>query len=109
MLMVVAPFWFGAGVRVTVRLPPLPPKTRLLSGMSNGLEERAERMRLPAGVWASLTVKAIGPRGVSSGVVLFVMAEMLGSVLVAALPKTVKVGVTRLLEAPLSFTVTAIT
>src|ERR1043166_587648 len=109
MVIVAAPFWLGAGVSVTVRLLPLPPNTILVGGIREGLEEPAERVRLPAGVWASFTVNTIGPMGVSSGVVLSAMVEMVGTVLVAALTKTVKVRVTRLLEAPLSFTVTAIT
>ena len=53
-------------------------------------------------------MKAIGPVGVFSVVVLFVSVEMVGEVLVEALTKTVKVAVTRLLEAPPSLTVSAI-
>ena len=33
-VMVAVPVWFGAGVTVTVRFPPLPPKTMFTSGTS---------------------------------------------------------------------------
>src|SRR5439155_26138249 len=60
-VIVAVPTWPLAGVTVTVRFPPLPPNTMFALGTSVGLEELAETVRLPAGVWASLTVKASGP------------------------------------------------
>ncbi len=53
---VAVPDWLLRGVRVTVRLEPLPPKTMLLLGSSVGLEEAPETSRLAAAVSASPTV-----------------------------------------------------
>src|SRR5205809_8002367 len=45
------------GVTVTVRLPPLPPKTRLPAGTRVGLAETPLTVRLAGGVSTSATVK----------------------------------------------------
>src|SRR5206468_3316162 len=56
-VMAVVPDRLAAGVRVTVRLPPLPPRTTPASGRSAWLEELRVTVRLAAGVSGSLTVK----------------------------------------------------
>ena len=66
MRMVEAPVWLAAGVTVTVRSAPEPPRTMLAPGTSASSEEVAARVRLPAAVSTSPTVKAIGPVEVSS-------------------------------------------
>src|SRR3954466_12496807 len=66
---VAVPFWLLAGVTVTVRLAPEPPKMMLPLGTRVGLEDVPLRARLPGAVWASPTVKARGPTGVSSLVI----------------------------------------
>ena len=53
-VIVAVPDWLAAGVTVTVRLAPLPPKTILLTGTKVGLEEAPLSVRLPVVVWASL-------------------------------------------------------
>src|SRR5438034_11110733 len=55
------PDWPAAGVSVTVRLPPLPPKVMLALGNSVGLLDAADNSKDPAAVSASLIVKLIGP------------------------------------------------
>src|SRR5947209_7532843 len=65
-VMAAVPDWLAAGVRVTVRLAPLPPNTMLPSGTRLVLEEVAATVSRLAGVLASPTVKAIGPATVSS-------------------------------------------
>jgi len=57
-VMSAAPFRPAAGVTVTVRLDPEPPKTICEFGTSVVSEELPETVRLPAGVSASATVKA---------------------------------------------------
>ena len=74
------PLWFAAGVTVTVRLAPEPPKATFADGTNAGLEEAAERSRLPAEVSASATVNETGPTAESSGVFWLLMAEMVGGV-----------------------------
>src|SRR3954466_9736890 len=54
----------AAGVMVTVRLAPLPPKTILLVGARVGLDDCAERRRLATGVSASPIVNGIAGVGV---------------------------------------------
>src|SRR5689334_18070422 len=49
-VMVALPLWFVAGVTVTVRLLPLPPKTMLFVGTRVVLEDALFRVKLPAGV-----------------------------------------------------------
>ena len=75
------PFWLAAGVTVSVRLPPDPPKVTFASGTSVGLEEPAVSSRLPAEVSASATVNETGPGVESSEVFWLLMAEMVGAVL----------------------------
>ena len=57
------------GVRVTVRLDPLPPKRIFALGTIFVFEELAVTTRLVVGVSASPTVKEIGPTAVSSAMV----------------------------------------
>ena len=45
------PFWSGAGVRVAVRLDPLPPKVIRERGRSAELEELLPRRRDDVGLW----------------------------------------------------------
>src|SRR2546426_11142619 len=58
---VAVPLCPAAGLTVTVRLDPDPPKTMLLVGTSVELDEDALICRLAAAVSASPTVKPIGP------------------------------------------------
>ena len=60
MVIVAVPFWLAMGVSETVQLDPLPPKTMFPLGTRSGLDERAVRIKLPAAVSTSPTVKAIG-------------------------------------------------
>src|ERR1017187_8152214 len=90
------PVWPAAGLTVTVRLLPLPPKTMLPSGTSAGLAEAAVNARLAAGVSRSPTVKAMGGTAVLRSVLVEEIEEILGAVLAA---KTVTVKLV-LLEAP---------
>src|SRR6266496_393659 len=60
-VIVAVPERSGSGVTVRVRLFPLPPRTRLLVGMSEGLDDATARERLLAGVSVSLIVKNRGP------------------------------------------------
>ena len=57
-VMVAVPFWLAAGVMVTVRLAPLPPKTMLALGTSAVFDDEPDTVRLPAAVCASPTVNA---------------------------------------------------
>src|SRR6266568_1565453 len=74
------PVWPAAGVRVTVRLLPLPPKTMLALGRRAVFEELPETVRLPAAVSRSATVKGIGPVGILTNVLVAAIAEMSGEV-----------------------------
>ena len=65
----VLPDIFVAGVTLTVRVMPLPPNVMLLIGTRLAFEDKAVRVKLPAGVSTSPIVKAIGPAGASSFVV----------------------------------------
>ena len=58
-VIVLAPDWPVAGVTVTVRFPPLPPKRMLFVGASTGLEEALERTRLATAVSTSLMLNGI--------------------------------------------------
>src|SRR5258706_12967757 len=60
------PDWLAAGTTVTVRLPPDPPNMMLAFGTSVGLDDEPLTTRASGGVSVSLTLKAIGPIGVSS-------------------------------------------
>ena len=48
-VIVAVPLWAAAGVTVTVRAVPLPPKTMFASGTSAVFDERPSMMRLAAG------------------------------------------------------------
>src|SRR5438477_6488323 len=80
-VMVAVPVWLRAGVTVTVRLAPEPPKTMLPDGTRVGLEEAPETIRLPAAVCASPTVKALGAVAVFWLVDGSAMLEIVGGVL----------------------------
>src|SRR5262245_66310375 len=60
-VIVAVPDWPAAGVTVTVRLAPLPPKRMLRKGTSVGLDDPPLSIRVPAGVWAPPTVNVSGP------------------------------------------------
>src|SRR5439155_8054216 len=75
---VAVPNWLVADVAVTVRLDPLPPKLRLLSGKRAGLDEEPETRRLSALVSASPIVKGIGPVDEFSVIVWSGILEMEG-------------------------------
>src|SRR5882762_10692053 len=62
-VMVAVPVWPLAGVTVTVRLLPLPPKTMLALGTSPVLDELPARVRLATGVSASLIVNGMAGVG----------------------------------------------
>ena len=63
-VILVVPVCPGAGVIVTVRLDPLPPKTMFAFGTSVTFVEVPFTVRLAAAVSASPTVNASGPTGV---------------------------------------------
>src|SRR5437867_1674336 len=79
-VMVAVPVWLRAGVTVTVRLAPEPPKTMLALGTNAGLEEAPETTRLPAEVCASPTVKATGAVAVFWLIDRSAMLEIVGGV-----------------------------
>ncbi len=58
-----------AGVAVTVRFEPLPPKLILLVGTRAGFEELADMMRFVTGVSASPIVKGMAAVAVFSSMV----------------------------------------
>lgn len=60
-VMVAEPDWPAAGVTVTVRLAPEPPKTMLAAGTKVVLEEAPLTVSEAAAVWAEPTVKASAP------------------------------------------------
>src|SRR5215470_6120016 len=80
---VLVPNWLAAGVSVTVRFAPLPPKTMFAFGSSVWLDELPLSVRLAAGVSASPTVKLIGPTVVPVVVAWLLIAEIVGAVLAA--------------------------
>src|SRR5437867_5687772 len=63
-VIVAVPFWLAAGLTVTVRFDPDPPKTMLLVGTSVALDEPLLNVRLPTGVSASPIVNGIAAVGV---------------------------------------------
>ena len=75
------PVWPTTGVIVMVRVPPLPPKTTLATGMSIRFDEDAASVRLLAADCASLTEKLTGPTGTPAVVERSAMLAMLGGVL----------------------------
>ena len=58
-VMTADPLWPAAGVTLTVRLAPEPPKTILPTGTRVGFEEAAVNVRLPGGVSASFIENGI--------------------------------------------------
>src|ERR1043166_8153576 len=68
-VIVAVPNWLAAGVTVTVRLLPLPPKTMLETGANRGLDDCAASERTLAGVVSSPIVNGMAAVGVSSAVV----------------------------------------
>src|SRR5437867_8517526 len=76
--MVAVPNWLAAGLRVTVRLEPVPPNRILPFGMREGFEEAPDTMRLLAGVSTSPMMKLIGPSATSSLVTWSVIKLMIG-------------------------------
>ena len=87
----------AAGVTVTVRLEPLPPKAMLPGGTSVAFAAEPLTVRLPAGVFASLTVNGLAAVGVPSVVDWFASALMTGGEL---LPDTVSTKVSLVLFGP---------
>ena len=79
-VIVAVPFWFAAGITVTVRLAPLPPNAMFPLGTTVTSDELPLTVRLPAPVSTSPTVKLIGPADVSSFVTWSAMAEIVGAV-----------------------------
>ena len=77
--MAVKPNWLLAGVSVTVRLLPLPPNTIFAAGTSAGFEELPARVKLAAGVSASLAVNAIPPLELSSLIAWSAIPEIFGA------------------------------
>src|SRR2546423_9369813 len=69
---VALPVWLAAGVTVTVRLLPLPPKTMFALGTNVGFEELPLMVKLFAGVSASPIVKGIAT------VAVFTVVDWLG-------------------------------
>src|SRR4051812_46944559 len=65
-VIVAVPFWFAAGVTVTVRFAPAPPNTTLATGTRVGLDEPRVKIRFAAAVSASPMVKPSAPVEVSS-------------------------------------------
>ena len=100
------PFWLSAGVTVTVRLLPAPPKTMFAFGTRFVFEDKPDKVNKVAGVAESPTVNGMAAVGVSSAVTWLVMAETVGMTLPVGQTKTVKVRV--IVLAP-SLTVTATT
>jgi len=74
------PAWPLAGVSVTVRSLPLPPKTMLPFGTSPEFAELPETVRLPADVSRSSTVKSRAGVAVSDTVLVGGMLEITGAV-----------------------------
>src|SRR5260221_5125182 len=84
-VMVAVPNWFAAGVTVTVRLLPLPPKTMLAGGTRVGLEELELKVSSVAGVVSSPTVNGMAAVEVSSLTVWAAIPLMVGGTLAEAL------------------------
>ncbi len=97
MRMVVVPDWLAAGVRVTVRLAPVPPRTMLATGTRAVLDDVLVSVRLPAAVSTSPTVKGTAGVGVSSLTVRLAMLEMVGTSFTGV---TVRTNSSKALAAP---------
>ena len=109
-VIVAVPNWLAAGVAVSVRAAPEPPKTRFALGISVGSEDVAATVSEPAAVSTSPIVTASAPVALSSEVVVSAMSEIVGASF-AALSVMVKVcaafvSTPPLAVPPLSWTVT---
>src|SRR4051795_13054776 len=82
-VMVAVPDWPAAGVTVTVRLAPLPPRLMLPRGTRAGLEELLLRIRLARPVSTSPIVKLNGPVELSTLMFWLAMLEIAGGSLIA--------------------------
>src|SRR5215216_2636189 len=78
--MVAVPNRLAAGVTVTVRLLPLPPKPMFAAGTRLVFDELPASVSAEAAVWASPIVNGTGPATAFSFVVTFAMAEIVGGV-----------------------------
>src|SRR5262245_65830436 len=78
-VMVAEPVWLGAGVTVTVRLAPLPPKAMLARGTRVVLDELPVSVRLAAGVSAAAVVEQRGPERAPGAWAWLAMAERVGA------------------------------
>ena len=76
------PSWFDVGVKVTVRLPPVPPRTIWLVAIRLVFDENATTTRFDAAVSASEIVNGIAAVAVFRMVDWFAMALMIGAVFV---------------------------
>ena len=81
-VMVATPLWLAAGVTVTVRFEPLPPKTIPPCGTRFVFDEVAVTVRFDAGVSKSPMVKVSGGADTLGKVVLSVTSEIVGRALV---------------------------
>lgn len=77
-VIVVDPVWPGAGVTVTVRLAPLPPKTMLAVGTRVVFPLAPETVRIPAAVSMSPMVNGNAPVEAGSTTDWFARADMVG-------------------------------
>src|SRR5882672_4212801 len=73
----------AAGVTVTDRLDPLPPKEIFPSGTSVGFEEAPAKFKFPTGVSTSPIVKLIGPVDASCLIVRLAISDIVGRSLTA--------------------------
>ena len=78
-VIVATPLWLAAGVTVTVRLAPLPPKTMFAFGTNVGLDELPLTVKLPAAVSTSLTAKPIASVAVFTEILWLGMLEIVGA------------------------------
>ena len=85
-VIVAVPDWFAAGVSVTVRFAPLPPKTIFPFRIKAGFEELPETVRLLAAVSVSLTVNGIGAVAEFAVTVWLPTLETFGAVFEFELP-----------------------
>ena len=72
------PNWFVSDVSVTVRFVPLPPNTMCAASIKLVFELDADNTSDDAAVSASLITKPMGPIGLSSGVTILVIPEIVG-------------------------------
>ena len=77
-VMVVVPNWFVAGVMVTVRLAPLPPKVMFALGTSAVTDDPPDTLNAADGVSTSPMVNEIAPVPVSSSMARFARSVITG-------------------------------